>query len=64
LSYGARQGDDVLARLAAGGFRDITRIASSDSQLWAAISLQSGPALIEQIDGYNGSAWRIQAGTY
>ncbi len=48
----ARQGDDVLARLAAGGFRDITRIASSDSQLWAAISLQSGPALIEQIDGY------------
>ncbi|NLW10673.1 MAG: prephenate dehydrogenase/arogenate dehydrogenase family protein [Clostridiaceae bacterium] len=48
----ARQGDDVLARLAAGGFRDITRIASSDSRLWAAISLQSGASLIEQIDGY------------
>ncbi len=48
----ARQGDDTLARLAAGGFRDITRIASSDSKLWAAISMQSGTALIEQIDGY------------
>lgn len=48
----ARQGDDVLARLAAGGFRDITRIASSDAKLWASISLQSGGQLLTQLDEY------------
>ncbi|MDD2374497.1 MAG: prephenate dehydrogenase/arogenate dehydrogenase family protein, partial [Eubacteriales bacterium] len=48
----ARQGDDILARLAAGGFRDITRIASSDAKLWASISLQSGGQLLTQLDEY------------
>ena len=36
--------------LSAGGFRDITRIASSDSGLWAGISLESGPFLLKAID--------------
>jgi prephenate dehydrogenase len=36
--------------LSAGGFRDITRIASSDPGLWAGISLESGPFLLEAIE--------------
>lgn len=43
--------DPVTARLAAGGFRDITRIASSNASLWAGISLQSRPALSGLIRG-------------
>lgn len=53
------QADPSVARLAAGGFRDITRIASSDAALWAGISMQSRPRLsglirrqIEQLEGF------------
>lgn len=38
--------------LAAGGFRDISRIASSDPGLWTGICLESGNALIDTIDAF------------
>jgi prephenate dehydrogenase len=46
----ARQADSTITRLAAGGFRDITRIASSDAGLWSAISLESRTKLLPQIE--------------
>ncbi len=46
----ARNDDGYLSRLAAGGFRDITRIASANPELWADISYHSSAALIPLVD--------------
>ncbi|HPE37944.1 MAG TPA: prephenate dehydrogenase/arogenate dehydrogenase family protein, partial [Bacillota bacterium] len=48
----ANEDDGALARMAAGGFKDITRIASSDSALWAGITNASRDALLPIIDRY------------
>ena len=43
---------DEIFKYAAGGFRDFTRIASSDSVMWRDVCLANGDALIELINGY------------
>ncbi|NLT11585.1 MAG: prephenate dehydrogenase/arogenate dehydrogenase family protein [Clostridiaceae bacterium] len=48
----ARLDDGPLSNLAAGGFRDITRIASSDPSLWADITSSSAKRLIPILEKY------------
>ncbi len=44
-------GDGVLA-VAAGGFRDVTRIASSDPQLWTGILAQNREAVLAALESF------------
>lgn len=51
---------DLAILLSAGGFRDITRIASSDASLWAGICLESGNHLIQSIDEITRTLSRVK----
>jgi prephenate dehydrogenase len=48
------EGENVLS-YTAGGFRDFTRIASSDPVMWRDISLMNRKALLASIDGFSAS---------
>lgn len=48
------EGENVLS-YTAGGFRDFTRIASSDPIMWRDISLMNSTALLASIDGFSAS---------
>jgi prephenate dehydrogenase len=48
------EGENVLS-YTAGGFRDFTRIASSDPTMWRDISLMNREALLASIDGFSRS---------
>lgn len=48
------EGENVLS-YTAGGFRDFTRIASSDPVMWRDISLMNREALLASIDGFSTS---------
>ncbi len=52
--------DDKLKTIAAGGFKDITRIVSSDPALWADILCDSGETVLDLIDDYSVSLGRIR----
>jgi prephenate dehydrogenase len=46
---GARQ-DRALLRLAAGGFRDMTRVAAGDAGIWPDICVENAPAILDVLD--------------
>ena len=46
----ARQEAEEIFRYAAGGFRDFTRIASSDPVMWRDVCLTNAPALLDALD--------------
>ncbi|MFV0557167.1 MAG: prephenate dehydrogenase [Enterococcus sp.] len=46
-------------QLAAGGFRDITRIASADPTMWADILLSNDQVLLEQIDTWQSEITQV-----
>jgi prephenate dehydrogenase len=48
------EGENVLS-YSAGGFRDFTRIASSDPVMWRDIALMNREALLTSIDGFSAS---------
>ncbi len=50
---------EEIFRYAAGGFRDFTRIASSDPVMWRDVCLANGPALLELIEQYQQEMSRI-----
>ena len=43
---------DEIFKYAAGGFRDFTRIASSDPVMWRDVCISNGEALLTLIEGY------------
>ena len=53
-------GDAVLA-VAGGGFRDTTRIAASDPDLWVPILSGNRTAVLEALDAYTGRLGQVRA---
>ncbi len=51
---------EEIFRCAAGGFRDFTRIASSDPVMWRDIALANGDALVAAIDQFSAHLGRLR----
>ena len=51
---------DEVFRCAAGGFRDFTRIASSDPTMWRDIALANRSALLDAIDRFSDHLARLR----
>lgn len=51
---------EEIFRYAAGGFRDFTRIASSDPQMWHDIFMTNGEATVEVLDKYIDDLQRLR----
>jgi prephenate dehydrogenase len=62
MNVANRGGDDhaVLLRLAAGGFRDMTRIASSHPAIWPDICLANRDAIVGTLDDYLDELTRVR----
>ena len=57
----SQQGEsEEIFRYAAGGFRDFTRIASSDPQMWHDIFMSNGPATVDVLDKYIADLQRLR----
>ena len=59
VQHAAETGDDALA-LAAGGFRDMTRIASSPFGMWGDILTANRDAVLDALDAFAGGLDRLR----
>jgi len=53
--------NENILKYSAGGFRDFTRIASSDPVMWRDIAMQNRAALLEMMDFYAAVHGRLRA---
>jgi prephenate dehydrogenase len=62
MDLAARGGEEhgVLLRLAAGGFRDMTRVASGNPSIWPDICLANREAIVDTLDEYVGALTRVR----
>lgn len=60
LLAGQDEQQDIF-RFAAGGFRDFTRIASSDPKMWHDITMANSDALLQMIDLYSAQLQDLRA---
>jgi prephenate dehydrogenase len=63
MNVASARGDEhaILLRLAAGGFRDMTRIASSHPSIWPDICLANRDAIVHALDGYLDELTNVRA---
>ncbi len=63
MDVAARHGEEhaTLLRLAAGGFRDMTRIAASAPAIWSDICVANGDAIIAALDDYLAALQHVRA---
>ena len=62
VNYLSRLNDhEEIFNYAAGGFRDFTRIASSDPVMWRDICISNGDALLTLIEGYKNELDQVSA---
>lgn len=62
MDVAARRGEEhaTLLRLAAGGFRDMTRIAASHPAIWPDICVANRDAIVEGLDDYLAALGRVR----
>lgn len=53
--------DELMKRIAAGGFKDITRIASSSPDMWEQICMTNSENILKALDHYQAQLSRLRA---